>query len=83
MDEKFLSWLEEQPKSIADGIYKNNTDAKWAARVIDLYKADTGLTKKKTKASPSAADAVTKTPARTVLLMLQAVKFGSFRNPYP
>jgi len=66
VDEKFLSWLEDQPKSIADGIYKNNTDAKWAARVIDLYKADTGLTKKKSKASPSAADAVTKTPARDV-----------------
>jgi len=65
-DEKFLTWLEEQPSSIADGIYKNSTDSKWAARVIDLYKADTGLTKKKSKASPSAADAVTKTPARDV-----------------
>lgn len=64
-DEKFLNWLEDQPASIADGIYKNNTDARWAARVIDLYKADMGLTKKKSKAS-SAADAVTKTPAREV-----------------
>ena len=45
----FLKWLEDQPQSIADGIYKNNKDAKWAARVIDLYKADTGLTKKKSK----------------------------------
>tara|TARA_R100001163_G_scaffold3668_1_gene5319 strand:+ start:3199 stop:4101 length:903 start_codon:yes stop_codon:yes gene_type:complete len=65
-DEKFLSWLEEQPSSIADGIYKNNTDAKWAARVIDLYKADTGLTKKKKTKDSSAADAVTKSPARDV-----------------
>jgi len=64
--DKFLAWLEEQPQSISDGIYKNNKDARWAARVIDLYKADTGLTKKKSKASPSAADAVTKTPARDV-----------------
>ena len=62
----FLKWLEEQPQSISDGIYKNNKDARWAARVIDLYKADTGLTKKKTKTSSSAADAVTKTPARDV-----------------
>ena len=38
-DEKFLAWLEEQPESISDGIYKNNKDARWAARVIDLYKA--------------------------------------------
>ena len=45
-DEKFLKWLEEQPTSISDGIYKNNTDAKWASRVVDLYKVDTGVTKK-------------------------------------
>jgi len=65
-DEKFLSWLEEQPTSISDGIYKNNKDARWAARVVDLYKADIGLTTKKKTKSPSAADAVTKTPARQV-----------------
>jgi len=65
-DEKFLAWLEEQPSSIADGIYKNSTDSKWAARVVDLYKADTGLTKKKKTRNSSAADAVTKTPARDV-----------------
>jgi len=64
-DEKFLAWLEEQPTSISDGIYKNNKDARWAARVVDLYKADTGLTKKKTK-SASAAEAVTKAPVREV-----------------
>ena len=66
VDEKFLSWLEVQPESIADGIYKNNTDAKWAARVIDLYKADTGVPAKKKTKRASAADAVTKTSAREV-----------------
>jgi len=64
-DDKFLAWLEEQPGSISDGIYKNNKDARWASRVVDLYKADTGQTKKKTKTA-SAADAVTKAPAREV-----------------
>lgn len=64
-DQDFLSWLEEQPASISDGIYKNNTDARWAARVVDLYKADKGLNQKKTKFS-SAAEAVTRTPAREV-----------------
>jgi hypothetical protein len=64
-DEKFLAWLEEQPTSISDGIYKNNKDARWAARVVDLYKADVGLTKKKAKSS-SAAESVTKTPVREV-----------------
>ena len=65
-DEKFLAWLEEQPSSIADGIYKNNTDAKLAARVIDLYKADVGLKKKSSKKSSSAAEAVTRPAAREV-----------------
>ncbi len=63
---EFLSWLEEQPSTIADGIYKNNTDARWAGRVVDLYKADTGLNKPKKKRQESAADAVTKTPAREI-----------------
>ena len=65
-DEKFLAWLEEQPTSISDGIYKNNKDARWAARVVDLYKADVGLTTKKKTKSSSAAEAVTKTPVREV-----------------
>ena len=66
-DDKFLEWLQEQPESISDGIYKNNTDARWAARVLDLYKADTGQnTKKRTKSKSSAAEAVTRTAAREV-----------------
>mgnify|MGYP003109140052 FL=1 len=66
-DEKFLAWLDEQPQSMSDGIYKNNTDAKWAARVIDLYKADTGLSKKKRGRPPaSAADSVTKRQSKEV-----------------
>ena len=48
-DEKFLGWLEEQPPSISEGILKNNTDARWASRVVDLYKADANITTKRTK----------------------------------
>ena len=65
-DEKFIKWLDDQPASLSDGIYKNNTDAKLAARVIDLYKADNGLKKKSSKKSASAAEAVTKPAAREV-----------------
>jgi len=66
-DDKFLEWLGEQPESISDGIYKNNTDARWGARVLDLYKADIGqTTKKRTKSKASAADAVTRSVARDV-----------------
>ena len=66
----FLRWLEEQPSSISDGVYRNNTDVRWAARVIDLYKADVGQTTTKSRRSGSkknqraeAAQAVTRTAA--------------------
>ena len=58
--DEFTAWLNEQPESISDGIYKNNTNAKWAARIIDLYKADHNL-QNKPKTSPNAAEAVTRT----------------------
>lgn len=53
-DEKFLGWLDQQPSSIADGIYKNNTDVAWASRVVDLYKADMGIASAKPKKASSA-----------------------------
>ena len=46
-DEKFLKWLDDQPEQISDGIYKNNTDAKWASKIISLYKAEMGISNKK------------------------------------
>ena len=62
-DAEFLDWLDKQPPTIADGIYKNRTDAQWAARVLDLYKLDSGKVnqKKQPRSSKSAAEAVTKT----------------------
>ena len=75
----FLSWLDEQPSNMADGIYKNNTDVKWAARVIDLFKADNNIktpkshnkskSPKRSQSSPSnsAAQAVTRTNAKRSL----------------
>ena len=66
-DEKFLTWLDEQPESISDGIYKNNTDARWASRVIDLYKADVGISKKKkTKSTEAAATAIKSPKAKDI-----------------
>ena len=61
-DEKFLTWLGEQPESISDGIYKNNTDARWASRVLDLYKADAGISKKRQAKSNEAAATAIKSP---------------------
>lgn len=66
-DEKFLAWLDEQPESISDGIYKNNTDARWASRVLDLYKADQGISKKKqSRANEAAATAVRSPKAKDI-----------------
>lgn len=67
-DERFLDWLDGQPTSISDGIYKNNTDSRWAIRVVDLYKADMGTPKNRKKsrdADPAAA--VTRTVAKDVV----------------
>jgi len=65
---EFISWLDEQPDSIADGIYKNNSDVRWASRVLDLYKADTGIVKKRQKKSDAdAALAVSKATAKDVV----------------
>lgn len=66
-DSKFLSWLDQQPASIADGIYKNNKDAKWAIRVVDLYKADTGLSRKPKGRNADPAAVVGKTAAKDVV----------------
>ena len=58
-DENFITWLQDQPPSIADGVTKNNIDAKWAARVIDLYKADKGISRTlKQQPTKTAADFV-------------------------
>ena len=62
-DEKFLMWLDQQPESISDGIYKNNKDAKWAIRVVDLYKADNGIGKKTKKSRDADPAAVVAKPA--------------------
>ena len=63
---EFLDWLEGQPPSISDGVTKNNKDSKWAIRVIDLYKADKGLSNSKPKSNVSAANSVTRTKAKSV-----------------
>ena len=55
----FHQWADEQPKWIQDALYENETDAKSAARAIDLYKADMGISEKKRDTSKDAAKTVT------------------------
>ena len=64
---EFLQWLEQQPKSISEGITKNNTDPVWASRTVDLYKVDVGIGRKpKATKTKDAAKAVTKATSRDV-----------------
>ena len=65
-NEKFLEWLSKQPSSISDGIYKNSTDAQWASRVVDLYMADTGKSKREIAKDDDAAASVQAPQAREV-----------------
>jgi hypothetical protein len=48
---EFHTWLGEQPEGISQGVTNNNTDARWAAKVISLYKTETGVksTKRRSK----------------------------------
>ena len=55
---KFHEWVSEQPQWVQDSLYKNNTDARAAARAIDLYKADAGIKKKRVSSSSDAAKSV-------------------------
>ena len=57
--DEFHAWAEEQPKWIQDALYENETDARSAARAIDLYKADMGIGTKKKNTSKDAAKTVT------------------------
>ena len=57
--DEFHTWAEEQPKWIQDALYENETDARSAARAIDLYKADMGIGTKKKNTSKDAAKTVT------------------------
>jgi hypothetical protein len=54
----FHEWAEEQPKWVQDALYENDNDARSAARAIDLYKADRGITAKKSKKDTDAAKSV-------------------------
>lgn len=60
-DDKFHNWAKEQPKWVQDALYENMDDAKSVARVIDLYKVDTGIStkvKKDNTAEKAAASSV-------------------------
>lgn len=56
--DEFHEWVEAQPKWIQQALYENDTDYISAGRAIDLYKADKGLNKRKTRSDKDAATSV-------------------------
>ena len=67
-DQEFHDWVEVQPRWVQQALYENESDSKSAARAIDLYKIDMGITstpKKKADPSKDAAKAVTRGSTNT------------------
>lgn len=64
-DDAFHTWVDEQPKWVQDALYDNESDAKAAARAIDLYKADKGIKTKKTTPDKGAAESVNTRSSRS------------------
>ena len=63
--DEFHEWAESQPKWVQDALYENDNDARSAARAIDLYKADMGISKKKTTSDKEAAKSVSARNSRS------------------
>ena len=63
--DEFHEWADEQPKWVQDALYDNDNDARSAARAIDLYKADMGISKEKPKSYKDAAKSVSTKNSRS------------------
>jgi len=65
-NESFHKWVEEQDSQIKSWLYDNDTNAKLAARAIDLYKVDSGTSRKKADNTLEASKSVTSTSKKEV-----------------
>ena len=65
-NESFHKWVEEQDSQIKSWLYDNDTNAALAARAIDLYKVDSGTSKKKADNTLEASKSVTSTSKKEV-----------------
>ena len=57
-DDEFHNWVDEQPKWVQQALYENDTDARAAARAIDLYKADKKIATKRSTGNRDAAQSI-------------------------
>lgn len=51
----FHDWAEQQPRWVQQALYENDTDARAAARAIDLYKIDRNISKTKSRKNEDGA----------------------------
>ena len=65
-DDKFHEWVGTQTPEIQGWLYDNASNASLAARAIDLYKMDTGVTKKASVSKKEASKSVTSTSKKDV-----------------
>ena len=63
-DENFHNWVAKQDSTIQSWLYDNTSNATLAARAIDLYKLDAGITKKVSVNKKEASKSVTSTSKR-------------------
>lgn len=63
--DEFHDWAEAQPKWVQDALYDNAEDAKAVSRVIDLYKADTGIVTTKGSSGDKGAASSVRTKRNT------------------
>jgi len=55
-DDAFHTWADEQPAWVQKALYEDDKDARSAARAIDLYKIDKGISDKPNKKRKQSAD---------------------------
>ena len=65
-DDKFHEWVANQDSTIQGWLYDNTSNATLAARAIDLYKLDAGITKKASVNKKDVSKSVTATSKRDV-----------------
>ena len=65
-DDKFHEWVATQDSTIQGWLYDNTSNAKLAARAIDLYKMDAGTSKKAKVDKTEASKSVTSTSKRDI-----------------
>jgi len=78
--DEFHDWVEAQPKWVQSALYENENDAVSAARAIDLYKADKGITTSKRTRKSDDKEAASSIPSSRKTGLDASHEQGSFRE---